>query len=154
MFPDFNKVIPAVQSGLLELKHILNHVYCEVKAGREAGQQQARALAFEFGVVDVQDTPRIAPRRLTNLPVIVEAETTTRVEVDVEAANQGRAVSRGFYANLGDSPFKVTLIGVGGQASTSHTVPPATTVSLTCLVSKVIVDAVDGQPANYQLYMQ
>ena len=154
MFPDFNKVIPAVQSGLLELKHILNHVYCEVKAGREAGQQQARALAFEFGVVDVQDTPRIAPRRLTNLPVIVEAETTTRVEVDVEAANQGRAVSRGFYANLGDSPFKVTLIGVGGQASTSHTVPPDTTVSLTCLVSKVIVDTVDGQPANYQLYMQ
>lgn len=154
MFPDFTKYIPLLQNGLDEMKNCLAHLYAEAKATREATQAQQRALAFEFGVMDVQDTPRVAPRRLTQLPVIVEAETAERKEIDVEGLNQGRAVSRGFYANLGDGPFKVTLIGLGGQASTSHTVPPNTTISLTCLISKVIIDVVDGEPAKYQLYMQ
>ncbi|ALW89177.1 hypothetical protein [Deinococcus actinosclerus] len=154
MFPDFTKYIPMLQSGLDDMKNCLAHLYAEAKATREATQAQQRALAFEFGVMDVQDTSRVAPRRLTQLPVIVEAETADRKEIDVEGLNQGRAVSRGFYANLGDGPFKVTLMGLGGQASTSHTVPPGTTISLTCLISKVIIDVVDGEPAKYQLYMQ
>ncbi|MVN89366.1 hypothetical protein GO986_21765 [Deinococcus sp. HMF7620] len=148
------KYLPMVQDGLGKLEHCLGHIYAEMKATRETAQAQHRALAFEFGLVDVQDNPRIAPRRLTQLPVIVEETTAARKEVDVEALNQGRAVSRGFYANLGDTAFKVTLIGVGGQPSTSHTVPPATTISLTCLVSKVIVDPGPDGPAIFQVYMQ
>lgn len=154
MFPDFTKYIPLLQTGLDDMKNCLAHLYAEAKATREAAQAQQRALAFEFGVVDVQDSARIAPRRLSSLPVIVEAVTDGRAEVDVEALNQGRAVSRGFYANLGDSAFKVTLVGLGGQASTSHTVPPSTTITLTCLISKVIIDAGTDGPATYQLYMQ
>jgi len=154
MFPDFTKYIPLLQTGLDDMKNCLAHLYAEAKATREATQAQQRALAFEFGVMDVQENPRVAPRRLTQLPVIVEAVTAARAEIDVEGLNQGRAVSRGFYANLGDAPFKVTLIGVGGQASTSHTVPPATTISLTCLISKVIIDPGQDGPATYQVYMQ
>lgn len=154
MFPDLTKFLPILQTGLDDLKNCLAHIYAEVKASREAVQAQRRTLDFEFGVVDMVDSARVAPRRLASLPVIVEATTDKRAEVDLEAANQGRAVSRGFYANLGDAAFKVTLIGLGGQASTSHTVPPATTISLTCLVSRVIIDPGPDGPAFYQLYMQ
>lgn len=154
MFPDLTKFVPMLQEGFGELKNCLVHIYAEVAASRQAAQAQRRVLEFEFGVVDVEDSARIAPRRLSSLPVIVEATTATRVEVDVEGANQGRAVSRGFYANLGDAAFKVTLIGVGGQPSASHTVPPATTISLTCLVSRVVIDPGEDGPAFYQLYMQ
>lgn len=154
MFPDFSKIMPQLEGGMAELKNILCHIWNENKATREAAQLQARTMQFEFGVVDVFDNPQIAPRRLSALPVIVEDSAAERVTVDVQAINQGRAVSRGFYANLGDAAFKVTLIGVGGQASTTHTLPPATTISLTCLISQVIIDPVDGSPANYQLYMQ
>ncbi|WP_034383192.1 hypothetical protein [Deinococcus sp. YIM 77859] len=154
MFPDLSKFVPILQNGLEDMKNCLAHIYAEVRAGREAAQAQKRALDFEFGVVDVADSARIAPRRLASLPVIVEATTGTRADIDLEQLNQGRAVSRGFYANLGDAAFKVTLIGLGGQASTSHTVPPATTISLTCLVSRVIIDPGPDGPAFYQLYMQ
>ncbi len=154
MFPDLTKFAALAENGLTEVKNILCHIWNENKATREAAQMQARSMAFEFGVVDGADTPQIAPRRLSSLPVIVEATTTKRDTVDVQAINQGRAVSRGFYANLGDTPLMVTLIGVGGQSTIPHTVPPATTISLTCLVSQVIIDPVDGGAANYQLYMQ
>ncbi|THF88461.1 hypothetical protein E7T09_04450 [Deinococcus sp. KSM4-11] len=153
MFPDISKFVPMLQTGLEKLEVCLAHIYGEVKAGREAGQAQARILAFEFGVVDVEDSARIAPRRLSNMPVIVETTTAVRADIDVETANQGRAVSRGFYANLGENAFKVTLIGVGGQASAAHTVPPGTTISLTCLVSHVVIDPGPDGPAFYQLYM-
>lgn len=154
MFPDLTKYVPMLQNGLDQMKHILNHIYCEVKRGADASQQQARALQFEMGVIDIEDSPRITPRRLSSLPVIVEATTAARQEIDVEAANQGRAVSRGFYANLGDVPFKVVLVGVGGQVSTAHTVPPGTTISLTCLVSQIIVEPGADGPAFYQIYVQ
>lgn len=154
MLPDFSRLIPQFENGMAELKHILCHIWNESKATREAAQTQARIMQFEFGVVDIADNPQIAPRRLSSLPVIVEATATARATVDVLVANQGRAVSRGFYANLGDAPFHVTLVGVGGQTSATHTVPPATTITITCLISQVIIDPIGGSPANYQLYMQ
>ncbi len=143
-----------LQQGLSGLDNTLKHIYCEIKDVREAAQAQQRALSFEFGVVDITDNPRIGARRLASLPVIVEASATERTEINVEKYNQGRAVSRGFYANLGDSPFRVILVGVGGQVSAPHTLPPSTTISLTCLISKVIIDPSSDGPAVYQLYMQ
>lgn len=153
MLPGLDKFMPMLQGGLQKLEHCLAHIYTEVAGTRVSAQQQARTLAFEFGVVDVEDSTRIAPRRLSSLPVIVETTTPDRDTVDIEGLNAGRCVSRGFYANLGDNAFRVTLIGIGGQASAAHTVPPGTTISLSCLVSQVIVDPGPDGPATYQLYM-
>jgi len=124
MLPDFSKLIPKFENGMAELKNCLAHIFNETQASRLAGQATARALQFEFGVVDDDPTGHLSPRRRSQLPVVLEQRVTARTELDLLTLNQGRPVSRGFYANLGDNPFQVILQGLNGTVTNAHTLPP------------------------------
>lgn len=151
---DLKELTGKLGDGLTALHNCLTHIYKEVKESKGVAEAQRRILEFEFGVVDKKDSNLLSPRRLTTLPLVFEDKTKKIKEINLEDMAQGRGLSRGFYANLGNQPFKVILVGVNDQVTNPHTLPPSTTINLTCLISKIIIEPLEGEEAYFQLYLQ
>lgn len=147
---NIDKYLPTLQGGLSDMQKWLGHIYGAVDQTRVLAERETRALEYEFGVVGVADSEKIAPRSLTSLPVIIEKVVTDHAEVDLEQLNQQRAVCKGQYKNIGSNAFFVTLVGVGGQASGRHTLAAGETLPIVCLLSRIVIDPIDG-PANLQI---
>lgn len=144
MFPDLTKFLPMLQIGLDDLKHLLGHIYSEIKNNRMAAEKQAAMMEQ-----DLQERKGVS----NSLPLVLESTVTAETRLDVQGLRGGVAPSRGYYANIGDAPLKVVLVGVNGSLTAPHTLPPQTTISLPCQVSALIVSPADAEPAVYQVYV-
>ena len=102
-------------------------------------------------MVPSEAAERFTPRLITTLPYVAEAVTTGRVELQVEQEH-GRPVTAGFYANIGENPFRVALVGVDGRTTAEHTLPVGSTIQISCAISRVIVAPIEAQEATYQVY--
>lgn len=143
MFPDLTKFLPMLQIGLDDLKHLLGHIYNEIKANKLASEKQNALLESDMK----QRQPS------SSLPLVLESTITAETRLDVQGLRGGVAPSRGYYANIGDAPLKVVLVGVNGATTAAHTLPPSTTIALPCQVSALIVSPADAEPAVYQVYV-
>lgn len=141
---------PAIKRLECELPTWLQHFMRITKASEDT----AAVLKQEFGTVPQTSGLEFAPRSLVQLPVIDELKITDQKSVDLKTMAQGRFISRGYYANLGDNPFKVVLVGVNGQKTIAHTVPPSTTINITAYLAEIIIMPVDGLEAHYQIFGQ
>lgn len=146
---------PSLLGGLDDLRKSLTGMWAEICALRRQVEQQGRTLEYEYGVppADITDA-RIAPRRLSRLPTVLEGETSVNLALDLENACQGRVPSAGFYANLGATEFKVVLVGVGGDTTAEHTIKAGTSIAITSFVAKLTIVPQGGQPAKYQVYLR
>lgn len=156
--------VQSTQAQTLELMSRIAHaLHCLVQSGNDttaATTGTARSLAYQFGappsVQEAGDRMILYPRHMTSMPAIFEATTTPAqvdpVRLDV-LAELGRLASAGFYANLGESAFRVQLIGLDGRPSAPHTLPPGATVQLGCMVSEVLILPGQDGPAFYQVYV-
>lgn len=143
MFPDLTKFLPMLQIGLDDLKHLLGHIYNEIKANKLAAEKQASLMESDIK----QRQPS------SSLPLVLEASITAETRLDVAGLRGGAAPNRGYYANIGDAPLKVVLVGVNGATTAAHTLPPQTTISLPCQVAALIVSPAEAEPVTYQVYV-
>jgi hypothetical protein len=113
-----------------------------------------RVLEQEYGVpsMDLND-PRLSPRSLSRMPVVFESGVTKQVTLDLEKGNRQIIPSRGFYSNIGDDAFQVTLEGLEGDAMPAHTLPPGTSIAITSYVTKITIIPLSGT-AKYQVMVQ
>jgi hypothetical protein len=146
---------------LADLAPFIRRVECELPKWidgltrtRQATEETAAILKQEFGTVPQTGGLEFAPRSLVTLPVIAEQEVTEQTSIDLKGLAQGRFISRGYYANLGDSAFKVVLVGANGQKTIAHTVPPSTTINITSYLAEILIFPADGQPAHFQVFGQ
>lgn len=144
---DLDAIKGEVNVHLKNLTGWLSCIHQEAKSTAAAGARTAAVLEREFGAAPA-DFP---VRRVTALPVVLEAETKTDQELKLQDANQGAPVLRGYYANLGDAAFKVRLIGVDGLESGEHTVPAGASIEIRCALKGLrIIPTADG-PAQYSV---
>lgn len=144
MFPDFSKFLPMLQIGLDDLKHLLGHIYSEIKNNRLATEKQAAMMEQ-----DLQERKGVS----NSLPLVLESTITAETRLDVQGLRGGAAPNRGYYANIGDAPLKVVLVGVNGATTAAHTLPPNTTIALPCQIAALIVSPAESEPATYQVYV-
>ncbi|WP_157442845.1 hypothetical protein [Deinococcus misasensis] len=148
-------MLPQLPGMVRELQCQLPGVLQELKSLVQSGRRTAAVLEQEFGVVGPQENPKFAARSLAALPLIEEGMTTTvDVVLNLEQLSQGRYPSRGFYANIGDNPFGVVLVGTDGRPSKAHTLLPGTTINITCYLKEIIIKPIEAQEAKYQVIAQ
>ncbi len=144
---DVDAIKGEVNVHLKNLTGWLSCIHQEAKSTAQGAARTAAVLEREFGTAPA-DFPA---RRITALPVVLEAAATAPQELKLQDANQGVPVLRGFYANMGDAAFKVRLIAVDGTESGEHTVPPNASIEIRCALRGLrIIPGADG-PAQYSV---
>lgn len=148
--------------NLTELTHRLDNVFkfvCGQLVELVKGQAQSNAdvakirgaLIAEYGEFVDDPNAGITRRKMIQPPMVWEKTVTQQTVVETKHPQGKRLIYGGFYANLGDNPFKVRLICPGGE-SPEHTVPPGVSIPITSVVQQVVILPLDGQPATYQIY--
>lgn len=151
---DLNKFEPYINEARTHLQnavHVLKCIYQSNEQGNGLAARNLRTLEYQFGMVPSETAERFTPRLITTLPYVAEAVTTERVELFVEQEH-GRPVTAGFYANIGEAPFKVALVGVDGRTTAEHTLPAGSTIQISCAIARVIVVPIEAQESAYQVY--
>lgn len=154
-FAKYESMVPEIRAAAKTAFDQLVCIYQAAFASWKEQQKTRQILEYQFGRVQevaAQDQDRIQPRAFTALPEIFEGPTDQRVTIDLEDRLK-RLASAGFYANLGDSVFKVILHGLNDK-TVEHRVMPGTTIALSAFVTAITIIPVDGEPADYQVYVQ
>ncbi|GEM45303.1 hypothetical protein [Deinococcus cellulosilyticus] len=156
----YEALIPEARNALQACFEQLKCIWSSTYATWEESKKQREILEYQFGRVEepaAKDQGRIVPRNFTALPEIWEGPFTATPQTPMLTINieekLGRLASSGFYANLGDDVFKVILHGMNDK-TVEHRVLPGTTIQLSCFIAKITIIPQDGQPADYQVYVQ
>ena len=139
-----NSVMNALKPQFEVVKHICKNVV-----------NVYEVLSREYGVPPNGDDSRFQPRSQTRMPLIIEetiAAGATK-EFDLEKLNQSRLPSRGYYRNIGNDPFKATLIGADGQSTGLHTLLSKDTIAITNYVARIAITA-GTTPVTVQIFAQ
>lgn len=145
--------VEAVLAQLLDaLRCASRDVLDRLDVVREATRGQARTLAYQFGSPPEVGARNLAPRSMIQLPYIWEGDVQQQTKLDF-LADAGRYVSSGFYANLGETPVQVVLVGIDGQVSAAHTLPPGATVQVSSFLAGVVVLPGDEGEGRVQVYV-
>ncbi len=118
------------------------------------GEQQRtnRMLERAHGSTDGLDLEKYPPRGLSRLPDVFEGEADARLTL--KFVTDGYTPSDGFYANLGDTAMRVTLISSSGGQGAPHTVPSGASIAVRSLLTGALVEPVtDGETVSYQFYL-
>lgn len=150
-----------VEKAFNDLKFRLGCIWSEATRTRRANEAQfGRPPMGQWNphTGQFEEEPRFAPRALVSAPAFFEPELRAeeaaawkiRAELDLEG-RLGRCPSSGFYANIGDSEFKVVLFYADKSATPLHSVPPGVSIPITGYVEKIAVYAKDGETPRYQV---
>jgi hypothetical protein len=121
-------------------------------------RKQTELLTFEYGDTGADPGLGIVPRRNTQPPLTLEPTDAAsgpieRLELDVRV-KAGYTPARGFYANLGETPFQVIEMAVGGGVGSAFTLPAGTTVEIRTFLEKVYIVPIGANPAYYQIRLE
>lgn len=147
MFPDLNGAMARFEKAFSDNLDVLRTMCRGIL-------RLGRVLEQEYGIpsMNAQD-PRLAARSLSRMPAVIEGAVTVRESINLEEKNRNIIPSRGFYSNIGDDAFQVTLEGLEGDNMPVHTVPPGVTIAITCYVTKITILPITGT-AKYQVLVQ
>jgi hypothetical protein len=147
VFPDVSGMMARIEKSFSDNLEVLVAI-CRTLV------RTGRVLEQEYGIpgMNAQDT-RLAARSLSRMPVVLEGTLVARETFDLEEKNRNIVPSRGFYSNIGDDAFQVTLEGLEGDGMQAHTVPPGVTIAITYYVTKITILPLTGT-AKYQVLVQ
>ena len=137
-----------------ELKNLFGDMTSVLRCVLEEQRAQRRMLQYEYGLPPADGGLKLAPRQLTNPPIILENTVSSQVELNLEKECQGRLPSAGFYANLGADDFYAVLFAPNDQSTIRHTVKAGTSIGITSLLFRIVIIPQTGKNANYQVYLR
>ncbi len=150
MFPDISKINDLI-GRVPALERMLENSVGWMKCLFQEQEKTNRMLERAHGSIDGLNLEKYPPRGLAALPEIFEGDTDGRLQIPF--VEGGYTPSDGFYANLGDKPMRVTLIGVNGQG-TPHIVPPGASIAVRSLLKGALVEPVTaGDTVTFQFYL-
>jgi hypothetical protein len=150
MFPDLSKLNDLIAKVPVYEKMLENSVGW-LKCVHDQQERTNRMLERAHGSTNGLDFQKYPPRGLSRLPEIFEGTATDRQTI--KFVTDGYTPSDGFYANLGENPMRVTLIGVNDQG-TPHTVPSGASIAVRSLLTGALIEPVTpGETVSYQFYL-
>lgn len=152
MLPNFAKL----ESKIAALELWMAQHGDEISCVQQDLRVLRRGWAYQNGLSPNTTDDRFQPRILTRAPfALEETVTTTRVigEEEILRGLQNRYSADGFYANIGNDPYRIIITYADGGV-VARTVPAGTNYALTSFVNSVQIDSLGGKPAVFQLELR